>query len=109
MKLEGLVLRRGPAQQAGIEVLHGFGGSSHALADQAEVDRIVDDQAVRRDGLIACQFVQSVLRRVLGHDGDGQNDGHVVAGFLGQNVALVEFPEIGIAGALDRLLHGAWP
>ena len=46
---------------------------------------------------------------ILGHDGHGHNDGHVVAGFLGQNVALVELPEIGIAGALDRALHRARP
>ena len=51
--------------------------------------------------------VQSVLRRILGHDGDCQNDRDVVASFFGQNVAAVEFPEIGVPGAFHGSLHGA--
>ena len=34
-----------------------------------------------------------------------QNLRHVVLGFLGQVVALVEFPEIGVAGLHDGTLH----
>jgi hypothetical protein len=36
-----------------------------------------------------------------------KNDGNVILGFLGQDVAVVEFPEIGVAGALHRSLHRA--
>ena len=44
---------------------------------------------------------------ILRHNGNGDDDGNVVAGFLGQHVAAVEFPEIGVAGALDGALHGS--
>ena len=51
--------------------------------------------------------MKAILRRILGHDGHSQNDGDVVLGLLGQDVSVVEFPEVGIAGALDGGLHRA--
>jgi hypothetical protein len=50
-----------------------------------------------------------VLRRVLGHDGHGQNDGHVVGGLLRQHVAAAQFPEVRVSGALHRARHAFGP
>ena len=51
--------------------------------------------------------MKAILRRILRHNGYGENDGDVVLGFFGQDVAIVEFPEIGVAGALDGSLNRA--
>ena len=63
--------------------------------------------AVRCQRRFGRQVVEPVLRRVLGHDGHGQNDGNVIARFLGQHAAAVKLPEIGVAGALHGRLHRA--
>ncbi len=59
----------------------------------------------RRIGVDVCK---TVLHGILRHHGGSQNDGDVVLGLLGQVVAPVELPEIGIAGALHGTLHIAW-
>src|SRR5208337_1662655 len=97
----------GHAEQAGVQVEQVGGGGLHALGGQAKIDGIVDLNGVVGNGLFLGHGIEAVLRGILGHDGDGQNDGDVVAGFLGQGVAAVEFPEIGVAGALDGVLDGA--
>ena len=51
--------------------------------------------------------LHAVVRGVLGDQRERENDGDVVLGFLGQHIAAVEFPEIGVAGAFDALLHVA--
>ena len=52
-------------------------------------------------------MVEAVLGAILGHDGDGNDDGDVVLGFPREDVAAVELPEVGVAGAADRLLDVA--
>ncbi len=45
------------------------------------------------------------MRGVLGDERERQNNGHVISCFARQHVAFIELPEIGIARALDALLH----
>ena len=47
------------------------------------------------------------MRGVLGDQRERQNNRHVILGFLRQHIALVQLPEIRVAGALDGLLHVA--
>src|SRR5205085_3484997 len=79
-------------------------GGVYALGYQAEIYRIINSYGVVSRGLLFFYFVEAVLFGILGHDGDGQDDGDVVTGFAGEHVAAVEFPEIGVTGSLDGVL-----
>ena len=61
----------------------------------------VSDRRVERD------VVEAVLGGVVGDDDGGEDFGDVVLGFAGKVVALVELPEVGVAGLLDRALNVA--
>src|ERR1700723_4582161 len=107
-QIEGVGGRRAHEQQGGIErgdLLHGH---ANDVGDEAQVDGVVGGYGVGDQRRIRGDVLKTVLFRILGHDGDGQNDGDVVLGLLGQIVAPVEFPEVGVAGALHSSLNVAW-
>ena len=99
-----MILRRSHAQEAGIQLLKVRCGRVHALSHQAEIDRVIDLDRVIRYRLHFLKMIQPVLGRVLGHDGYGQNDWNVVSSFLGKHIASIQFPKIGVTGALDGTL-----
>ena len=107
VEVEGGVFRGGRAQEAGVEILQGADRGIDAFGDQAKIDGVVDLDGVRDGGGIGNDSLESILGPVLGHDGDGDDDGDVVLGFARQHVAAVELPEVGISGAADGLLHVA--
>ena len=82
-------------------------GLIHAIRDQPKVDRIIDRDGVvvrRADPRDASKpYCVGFLAMMV----DGQDDGDVVLGFLRQDVAIVELPEISVSGALDGGLNGA--
>ena len=104
---EALVLGSGQPQQAGIQLLQVVHRGIHALSHQPQVHRIVDGDLVHLLRRFGRHVSQPVLPRILQHDGFGQDDGNVVPGLLRQDAAAIKLPEIGIAGALHRMLHGA--
>src|SRR5580698_798543 len=67
----------------------------------------MDGDGVGEQRRVEGDFVKAVLLRVVGDDDGGQDLRDVVLGFGGQLVALVELPEIGIAGLLNRVLNVA--
>ena len=107
VQLELLALRRGRAKQTGIEVLEFGRLGVHALGHQPQIYGVVDGHSVVSRSMIHGSVVQPILRRILGHDGDRQDDRHIVARFFGKHVAPIELPEIGETGALYCCLHRA--
>ena len=105
MKIEGLVRRRGAAQQAGIQGGDFLHGRADKIGDEWEIDAVVGLHGVIDDRRIWREVIKAVLFGILRHDGDGEDDGNVVLGFSGEVVAFVELPEVGVAGALDGALH----
>src|SRR5437879_13696678 len=68
------------------------------------IDRVGDLRCVIKRLRVAVNVIQAVLLRILRHYGDGHNYRDIVAGLFWQDIPAVEFPEIGVSGAL----HSAW-
>ena len=76
------------------------------FGDQTQVDGAAGFYDIGRDRGFGINL-HAVVRGVLGDQRERENDGDVVLGFLRQNIAAVEFPEIGVASAFNALLHVA--
>ena len=93
------------AQQAGIQSDELVDGRADKVGDQAQIGGVVDGDGVGEHGRVEGDVVEAVLGGVIGDDDGGEDFGDVVLGFAGKIVALVEFPEVGVAGLLDRALN----
>src|SRR6201987_1847491 len=96
-------------EETRIQVLQDRDRRIHALGNEAKIHRIVNLYSLIRDGVLRNNILQPILGWVFSHDGYSNNDGNVIPGLLGQDVALVKLPKIGIAGALHRLLYRSRP
>ena len=106
-KFKFLILGSRPSQEAGVEFLKGCRRRVNTFGNQPEIDWIIDFHSVVCDRFLGFKLIQPVLGRILGHDGDGHDNRYVIAGFFGQDISPVKFPEIRVSGAPDRLLDGA--
>ena len=105
MQIEGRIRRRCHAQHAGIQRHQLIHRRAHNVRDQAQIDGIVDGHRIGEHRRIERYIVKAILRGMIGDDDRRQDFRHIVLGFRGQVVALVELPEIGVARLLHRALH----
>jgi len=73
-------------------------GDECKVGDGGNGDVVVFQRRIGRDP------GEVIVSRVLGHDGHGDDDREIIRGFPGQDIALVELPKVGVAGALNGAL-----
>ena len=105
MKVELGIRRGGHAEQARIQGDEFIHRRADDVRDQPEIGGIVDGDGVCEHWRVEGDFIKAILAGVIGDDDGGEDFRDVVLGFARQVVALVELPEIGIAGFLDGALN----
>ena len=92
-----------PLRMAGLSAASSGKGSIQDVRHQGQAGGGGGLHRVVLERRIQVEAFDAVLGSVLLHDRHGQDDGHVVGGFGGQDAARAQFPEIGVPGTLDRL------
>src|SRR6185369_15452129 len=77
------------------------------VRNQPEIGGVVDGHRIRQNRRVERNLVESVLGGMIRDDDSGQNFRNIVLGLAGKVITLVELPEIGVSGLLNRALHVA--
>ncbi len=108
MQLEGRIVRGRQPQQRRIQSAQRLHIDVDGFRHEAQINgapRLHHVDRHRRLGI----GLNSIVRRVFGDQRQGHDNRHIVFSLARQHVALVQLPEIRVAGALDALLHVARP
>src|SRR5215471_1354098 len=101
-QLEIRVARRNGAQKLRIQQAKIVEIDASGIRDETQVDRVAGFYNVHLRRFFRCD-VHAVRGGILRDKGERENNRHIVARLLRERVALLHFPEVSVARALDGL------
>ena len=107
-QLEVRFLGRDHAQQLRIERPQRLHVHVNGFGHQPQVNRMAGLDPVGANWRLWVHL-EAIPLRIFGHQSEGEDDRNVIAGFPRQRIALIKFPEVGVAGVLDGMFHVGRP